>query len=384
LTNPDETTDDRRAALDQFAATESDSQQQLVPIVPAGAAPQVFGAQNVAVRRDERQVLNKIRALAAAASGEWFYRFPVKNKRKGTTDYIEGPSIKMANDLARLYGNCDVDCRAIDLGSHIQFNARFIDLETGFSLTRPYQQRKGASRMGSDADRQADIDFAIGASKAIRNVIVNALQTYADYALEEAKNALVEKIGGNVNTYRERVIARAAERQIPLNRIEAVVGRAARDWLAPDIARVMAMMRAIGDGMATIDESFPPLTQEETKQQPALDQFASPEHGGEPQPNSAAEQAAPEPPPPPPRSDAATQPDLRLEAAEKLIAMVSHKDKEPQELLEELDVLTPMLRDRLTDHQDWVTIALQTAKQVAEGLTKPAEALAYLKGLIKR
>jgi hypothetical protein len=73
-----------------------------------------------------------------------------------------------------------------------------------------------------------------------------------------------------------------------------------------------------------------------------------------------------------------------LEAAEKLIAMVSHKDKEPQELLEELDVLTPMLRDRLTDHQDWVTIALQTAKQVAEGLTKPAEALAYLKGLIKR
>ena len=34
-------------------------------------------------------------------------------QKKGTTDYIEGPSIKMANDLARLYGNCDVDCRAI-------------------------------------------------------------------------------------------------------------------------------------------------------------------------------------------------------------------------------------------------------------------------------
>jgi len=362
-----------------------------VPIVPAGAAPQVFGAQKVAIKRDERQVLNRIRALAAAASGEWFYRFPVRNKKAGTVSYVEGPSIKMANDLARIYGNCDVDCRAIDLGSHIQFNARFIDLETGFSLTRPYQQRKGMSRMGSDSERQADIDFAIGASKAIRNVVINALQTFADYALEEAKGALVEKIGGNVETYRQRIIARAAERQIPIARIEAVVGRPSREWIATDIARVMAMMRAIGDGMATIDESFPPLGREEAKQAEAasaeLDQFASagqtplPEHGSEP--HSAAEQAGADHPTPS-ASASATQPDLRLEAAEKLIAMVSHKDKDTQELLEELDVLTPMLRDRLADYPEWVKTALETAAQVANGLTKPAEALAYLKGLIKR
>jgi len=100
---------ERDAALDEFAQS-TEVEGQLVPIMPQGQiATQVFGAQNVAVRRDERIVLNKIRALAAAAGQEWFYRFPVRNKKKGTTDYIEGPSIKMVNDLAPIYGSSDVD-----------------------------------------------------------------------------------------------------------------------------------------------------------------------------------------------------------------------------------------------------------------------------------
>ncbi|HMF27593.1 MAG TPA: hypothetical protein VKE42_02410, partial [Candidatus Cybelea sp.] len=31
------------------------------------------------------------------------------------------------------------------------------------------------------------------------------------------------------------------------------------DWLAPDIARIVAMIEAVNDGMATLDETFPPL-----------------------------------------------------------------------------------------------------------------------------
>jgi hypothetical protein len=385
VTKPETTdADERRTALDQFAQGD-DSQQQLVPIAPQGMVAQVFGAQQVAVKRDERQVLNRIRALAAAASGEWFYRFPVKNRKKGSTDYIEGPSIKMANDLARLYGNCDVDCRAVDLGTHIQFNARFIDLETGYSLTRPFQQRKGASQMGGDADRQADITFQIGASKAIRNVIVNALQTYADFALEEAKGALVEKIGGNVDAYRNRIIQRATERRIALNRIEAVVGRPSKEWIATDIARVMAIMRAIGDNMATVDESFPPLGEEEAKPAAAsaeLDQFAS---AGRPGQGSGlaptAEQAGADNPTP--SASASATPDLRIEAAEKIIALVSHTEKEPQQLLEELDALEPMLNERLAAYPEFVATALSIAAGVANKASSPDEALKYLKGLVR-
>jgi hypothetical protein len=42
--------------------------------------------------------------LAAAAGSDWFYRFPVK-KKDGGQDWIEGPSIKLANDIARIFGN---------------------------------------------------------------------------------------------------------------------------------------------------------------------------------------------------------------------------------------------------------------------------------------
>ena len=232
----------------------------MVPMVSVSNVPdQVHGAQAVAVKRDDAEVLKKLRVLAAAAGENWYYRFPVKNKQKNTTDFVEGPSIKLANDLARIYGNNEIDCRSQDVGDHWVFYARFIDIETGYSLTRPFQQRKNASRMGGDEDRRLDIAFQIGASKAIRNVVINALQTFADFAFEEARNALVDKIGRNLEGWRTRVQEKLSGR-LDIKRVEAVIGRTVGEWLAPDIAKVVATMKAVEDGMASIDEAFPPLT----------------------------------------------------------------------------------------------------------------------------
>lgn len=257
-----DTREDRRSALDEFAA----SVKQDVAVVPLTASlntlEQVHGAQPVAVRRDDGEVLHKLKVLAAAAGENWYYRFPVRNKQKGTTDWIEGPSIKLANDLARIYGNCEVDCRAQDIGDHWLFHARFIDIETGFSLTRPFQQRKNASKMGGDDDRRLDIAFQIGSSKAIRNVVVNALQTFSDFAFEEARNSLVDRIGKRLEEYRSRTVEKLSAK-IDIRRVEAVVGRPSKEWLAPDIARVIATARAIEDGMASYDDAFPPLGAEQ-------------------------------------------------------------------------------------------------------------------------
>jgi len=383
---------ERDAALDEFAQS-TEVEGQLVPIMPQGqVATQVFGAQNVAVRRDERIILNKIRALAAAAGQEWFYRFPVRNKKKGTTDYIEGPSIKMANDLARLYGNCDVDCRAVDIGSHILFTARFIDLETGYSLTRPFQQRKGASQMGSDSDRQSDITFQIGASKAIRNVIINALQTYADFAFDHAKTALTEKISGDLEAWRQRTHDRLKERVDP-RRAEVVVGRPWKEWLATDIARVITMMKGVSDGMASLDETFPPLAGEESKQAAAaptaeMDQFASTdsgrpqERGSGPSPTPVAEQAESDHPDPL-ASGSATSHDYRPEVIEKAITMVTRYGKSEQQHLDALDALVPMLNKTIPDHPDFVDQVVRTASDVALKRTPADDARKYLRGLIK-
>ncbi|MCC8949316.1 hypothetical protein H8A97_30495 [Bradyrhizobium sp. Arg62] len=258
---------ERRSALDAFANAPVREVHAPSVLPMASTGDRVFGAQQVAVYRDEGRVFQKLAALGAAAGDDWFYRFPVKKKVKDPetgketwgTDYIEGASIKLANDVARIYGNCEVDTRVIDMGTSWLIYARFTDFETGYALTRPFQQNKGGSKLGGTDDaRKLDIAFQIGVSKAIRNVVVNALQTYSDYAFDAARSSLVDKIGKNLVGYRDRTVQGIGNLGVELSRVEAVIGKASKDWTAPDVAKVIAMMKAIADGMATVDESFPP------------------------------------------------------------------------------------------------------------------------------
>ena len=246
-----------------------------VPAVNTGSATTEYvGAQSVAVYRDVVRIQQQLKVLASMAGESWFYRYPVKNK--GRQNFIEGPSIKLANDLARTYGNCNIDVRAMDEGDSWIFYARFHDLETGFSLTRAFQQRKNQETIkGKDVGRQLDIVFQIGQSKAIRNVVVNALQTFSDFAFQEAKNDLVGRIGKNLDSYREKVVARLDELNIDKLRVERVVGRSAADWLAQDVARIIAELQSINDGMATADETYPRDKQEQDgTAKESLDTFA--------------------------------------------------------------------------------------------------------------
>jgi hypothetical protein len=255
---------EQRKALNEFANAGAQPNQPTPPghslVRPTtGLAERVIGAQPVAVYRDEQKILQKLSALAAAAGSDWFYRFSVRTQAGGQ-DWIDGPSIKLANDVARIFGNNVNEVRELDVGDAWIFYARFTDIETGFSMERAYRQRKGQRSLKTkDVDRQLDIAYQIGQSKAIRNCIVNALQTYADFAFNEARNSLVDKIGRDLDGWRRRTLEGLARIPITVERVERVIGRAAKDWLAPDIAKVVAMGKAIADGMASVDETFPPL-----------------------------------------------------------------------------------------------------------------------------
>jgi hypothetical protein len=252
------TQDDRKSLLAAFArSSEKTESTAMVTMSPPSPMERVIGAQAVAVRRDKQRVLEEIKVLAAAAGENWYYRYPVKSK--GGTEWIEGPSIKLANDLAREYGNCDIDTRVTDLGDSWLIYGRFTDYESGFSMTRPFQQRKSQRGMRTDDARGLDIALQIGTSKAIRNVVCNSLQTFADFAFEEARNALVQKIGRNLEGSRQRAIENVANKHIDLQRVERVIGRAGKSWTAPDVAKVVAMLRSIDDGMTIIEDAFPPL-----------------------------------------------------------------------------------------------------------------------------
>jgi hypothetical protein len=353
-----QTRDERRSALDEFANLKTDTGGGAMVPAAQGAQPTnlVFGAQAVAVHRDEARILQRLKVLASAAGDDWYYRFPVKDK--GKTSWIEGPSIKCANAVAREYGNCEVDCRAQDLGSAILFHARFVDLETGYALTRPFQQRKGASRLGgSDEGRREDITFQIGASKAIRNVVVNGLQTYTDFAFSEAKQALVDKIGNDIEKWRNRTVERIGAR-VDLKRVEAVIGRTADKWLAPDIARVIAMGKAVDDGMSTWDETFPPLgptvaERQQVDQTAALDQFAA-------GPSAGSDETA---------TDAGTTSVAvdRLGIINQLLGIAS-EDRPEDNKLDRLDItMRDLIEDQAQALHPFIKEAATTASRVAKG-----------------
>jgi hypothetical protein len=289
--------DDRTKELEQFANAGGQKNQPVGPppgghsLVRAttGLAERVIGAQPVAVHRDEQKILQKLSTLAAAAGTDWFYRFPVR-KKEGGQDWIEGPSIKLANDVARIFGNNVNEVREIDVGDAWVFYARFTDIETGFSMERAYRQRKSQASMRTrDTDRQLDIAYQIGQSKAIRNCIVNSLQIYADYAFEQARDSLVDKIGKNLEGWRKRTLERLAEIPVELPRVERAIGRSAKEWLAPNIAQIVAMVKSIADGMATVDEVFPAI---EAASPADVPHSSAGEQGGAQEPTTAEIPAA--------------------------------------------------------------------------------------------
>jgi pyruvate/2-oxoglutarate dehydrogenase complex dihydrolipoamide acyltransferase (E2) component len=217
----------------------------------------VVTAQKVAVARDHAKILQKLKMLCAMAGDKYVYSWPTQDRENKRETMVEGPTIKLANDLAREFGNCVVDIRAFDQSDHILFYARFTDLETGYSMTRPFQQRKSQSIGMRDRRRAADLVFQIGASKAIRNVIVNALSTYSDFMVDEAKKGMldwIESHGPKANQYIDNMMA---EFQIAQKRIEAVIGRKRADWNVRDIARVLAELHGLEDGFMGPDDLYP-------------------------------------------------------------------------------------------------------------------------------
>lgn len=242
--------------------------QQANPIVPhgghgtiavgaPGGAMGFVGAQPVPVRRDLAAVMRDLKIMAAMAGDRYFYRWDVKNK-DGSVQTVIGPSIKAANDIARLYGNNHVAVRAFDEGRHWTFYARFHDVESGYSLERAFIQPKGQATIKSkDAERREQMAFAMGQSKAIRNVIVNALGTLSDFAVQEAQASLITRIGRNLPGARDRLAQKLASMKIDLVRVERIVGRPLAEMLAPDISRVVVSLQTIADGMAAADDLFP-------------------------------------------------------------------------------------------------------------------------------
>lgn len=218
---------------------------------------EVITAQKVHIKRDMAEVMAHIKILAAAAGQRWFYRIPFKNRKKGTTEYVEGLTIKGANAVFRAYGNVLLRLGVQDLRTHWAIEAVVVDLERGTNYGRPYLQRKGQDTGMSDFDRAGDMIFQIGVSKATRNVIVNALEDLCAFAFDEARSGLQNRVGNNPAGAKKWILDKLAELGVDVKRVSAVYGRSPDNWLVPDMAKMYAELNAIEEGMADVGEVYP-------------------------------------------------------------------------------------------------------------------------------
>jgi hypothetical protein len=256
---------EKLSSLSQFA-TQPEADQLPVPYqqphvaISAGFQSRIIGAQPVAVRRSLPDIWRSIGELAARAGDSWLYRYPVKDHRTGRVTDIEGPSIKLANAVALCYGNVEVRTQVYDQGDSWCIYAQLFDIERGVVMERPWIQAKGAARLKSkDPDRLEAIALQIGVSKAIRNVIVNGLQVFCDHAEELARASIVEKLGKNLDHYREKALRTLGELGVGPRRVARILGRAPDKWTAPDLAQVHAQIASVRDGMANSEEMWPPV-----------------------------------------------------------------------------------------------------------------------------
>ncbi len=263
--------------LNSIQTFSGDPQQSPGELLSEGKAIQKVQAgytTAVAVQkpRSITRVTHNVLEEAKLAGSSFYYRWEVFDKEKGRKVAIEGAAIDLTMCLARNYGNCAIDIDSEETLTHYMFKGVFIDLETGFTCPRLFRQRKTQKLSGKmDVDRQEDMVFQIGQSKAIRNAVARAVPNWLiDQAIETAKAAELCKIKPeNIHLARGKVLDFFAQYGITQIRIEAERKRKADEWTAQDIVDLRGMATGIREGRIAAEELFPIIEEKELEQKPA-------------------------------------------------------------------------------------------------------------------
>jgi len=223
-------------------------------------------AMQVLKPRNLNKVISKCVEEARIAGEEFIYSW----KQGGSI--IEGLTIGAALSIVRNFGNSMVDVEVEENEKAYIFTAYFCDLETGFNISRSFRQNKQSpkNKYGKDiyeGNRGEDIIFQIGQSKAIRNVIMNAVPKWlASKVLEEAKNNAMATINnmGEVKA-RELLLRKIDNLKIELPKVENIFGKA-KSWDKIKLVQLSSALKSIENGYEDEDTLFPPLpTTQQTK-----------------------------------------------------------------------------------------------------------------------
>jgi hypothetical protein len=220
----------------------------------------------VAVQRPRNldKVVAAVLREAEFAGDAFYYSFPMGGKK------IEGPSIGLAMAVAREWSNCAVPVEYYETPTEWVFNAHFVDLERGFTVSRVFRKKKGKGAFKKlEDDRAEDMTFQAAQSRAIRNVVLAGVPRWlTDQAKERAKEAVLKGISKEgLAAATEKALKFLAGYGITEERVLAVLGKSKNEWASEDIAALRGMASQLKDGQATAEQLFPLLAAPEEQPQ---------------------------------------------------------------------------------------------------------------------
>jgi len=223
-------------------------------------------AMQVMSPRNLNRVISKCVEEASIAGEEFIYSW-----RQGGS-IIEGLTVGAALSIVRNFGNSFVDVEVEEQEKAYIFTAYYSDLETGFNLSRSYRQNKASpkTKYGKDiyeGDRGTDIIFQIGQSKAIRNVILNAVPRWlATKVLEESKNNAMATINNMGEVKARELLRRKIDNlNLPLQRVENIYGKA-KAWDKVKLVQLSSALKSLENGYEDEDTLFPVIAKASVKE----------------------------------------------------------------------------------------------------------------------
>lgn len=212
---------------------------------------------------DRAQVLMREVCTTPALAKRAFFSYP----KAGET--VEGPSIKLAEELARVFGNIDyglTELRRDDEAGESEMMAFAWDIEANTRTTRTFivkhaiDTRKGRKQITELRDITANNNNFGG--RAMRECIYKVLPSWFREEAEQlcrdtlASDAKPENIAAMISAY--------GKASVTLEQLEAKVGRTRAKWTPQDYGHLTTLYQSLVNREITRDEAFPADSTDDT------------------------------------------------------------------------------------------------------------------------
>jgi hypothetical protein len=236
---------------------------QATTIEQSRAIAQVQGALVVAQNRPRDTMAAANRMREACQNHRLAERAFFSYSRGGGT--VTGPSIHLATELARCWGNLDygiTELRRDDAKHESEMLAYAWDLETNLRATNSFivphkRDKRGGAELLTDM-RDVYENNANQAARRLRECIFRALPgSYREEAQELCRATLEHGGGEPIETQREKMVEAFSGLGIAPRRLAKRVGKPVDKFTAFDLGELRIAFRSIRTGEADAGELFP-------------------------------------------------------------------------------------------------------------------------------